>query len=98
MDAAPVEGAGSGVAAEERIEVGEVCDRLDRTAVEEDARLIVIGARGLGALAGAVLGSVSARLAACASRPIMVVREGVSLKGSPGRRSGYGTEGLRFES
>ncbi|HET8757460.1 MAG TPA: universal stress protein [Solirubrobacteraceae bacterium] len=56
-----------------RVAFGDAADALRFTAVEEDAELLVVGSRGRGPLAGALLGSVSARLAATAPCPLLVV-------------------------
>lgn len=47
--------------------------RLAATAARERALIIVVAARGLGAPASALLGSTSSRLAATASRPVVIV-------------------------
>jgi nucleotide-binding universal stress UspA family protein len=67
-------------ATRERTERGGVTDRLDQAAAEEDAELIVVAARGLGALGAIMLGSVSSKLAATASRPVLVVKRDTAAK------------------
>jgi nucleotide-binding universal stress UspA family protein len=56
-------------------EHGHAADRLAATADAHDARLVVVGARGVGAARAAFLGSVSHELAARASRPVLVAPE-----------------------
>jgi nucleotide-binding universal stress UspA family protein len=63
----------------ERVEAGEASSVIDATAEEEDAALIVVGTHARGALEGAASGSVSSRLAASASRPVLLVRADVRL-------------------
>lgn len=71
---------GAEASARFRVELGEdAAAVLDRCAEEEGARMIVVGTHGRGRLASAVLGSTSARLAASASRPVVVVPAGASL-------------------
>jgi nucleotide-binding universal stress UspA family protein len=60
--------------AEERVGTGEPSRVIDAVAEEEDAAMIVVGTRARGALEGAAHGSVSNRLAASASRPVLLVR------------------------
>jgi nucleotide-binding universal stress UspA family protein len=60
--------------AEERVEAGEPSRVIDAVAEEEDAAMIVVGTHARGALEGAAHGSVSSRLAASASRPVLLVR------------------------
>jgi nucleotide-binding universal stress UspA family protein len=57
------------------IEPGPPTEVLESVAQREDARLIVIAARGLGALRSALLGSVAADLTAAAARPVVVLSE-----------------------
>lgn len=56
-----------------RLEVGEPAERLAASAVAEQAEMIVVGSRGRGALAAAVLGSVSRGLATRSPCPVLVV-------------------------
>lgn len=51
----------------------EPARRLAELAVQDRARLVVVGSRGWGADASALLGRVGARLAATASCPVMIV-------------------------
>lgn len=54
---------------------GPVADAIEAAALRHAADLVVIGSRGLGALAGTILGSVARQLARHASLPLLVVRE-----------------------
>lgn len=63
-----------------RVAIGDPPAALDRSAQEERAELIVVGTHGRAPLAAALLGSTSARLAACASRPVVLVPRGASLR------------------
>jgi nucleotide-binding universal stress UspA family protein len=67
------------IEAEERVEAGEASSVIDATATDEDAALIVVGTHARGALQSAALGSVSSRLAASASRPVLLVRTDAML-------------------
>jgi nucleotide-binding universal stress UspA family protein len=70
-----------------RVECGSVADTIVRVAEEEDAAVIVLGARGLSGTA-AVLGSVSQRVARHAKRPVLVLPpESVDQPGGTGSRS-----------
>jgi len=55
-----------------RVECGPVWQSIVAIAADEDAAVIVLGARGL-SRAAAVLGSVSARVSRHAGRPVLVV-------------------------
>ncbi len=54
---------------------GPPADAVLRVAEARDVDLIVMGARGLGSLGSLLLGSVSQKVLAHASCPVMVVRE-----------------------
>jgi nucleotide-binding universal stress UspA family protein len=62
-----------GVDAEEEILEGNAADRVVELARARNAPLIVVGSRGLGAVAGALLGSVSSAIIHRADRPVLVV-------------------------
>ena len=63
-----------GVASEQRASHGgEVAQTILDVAGEKDADAIVVGKRGSGQLAGALLGSVSQKLVSLAPRVVMVV-------------------------
>jgi nucleotide-binding universal stress UspA family protein len=57
------------------VESGLPWDVLEAVAEREHARLLVIAARGLSAARATVLGSVAAKLAAEASRPVVILPE-----------------------
>jgi nucleotide-binding universal stress UspA family protein len=65
----------AGVEAEYEIFEGDAAEELAKIAESRDADLVVVGTRGLGALAGSLLGSVSSELVRRSSRPVVVVRE-----------------------
>ena len=60
----------------QRWEPAEVVKALLAKALEIDARMIVLGTRGLGAVRGALLGSVTAALATHSRCPVVVVPSG----------------------
>jgi len=62
-----------GDAPELRVTFGTPVEALRALCSEESAELLVVGSRGRGPLAAAVLGSVSARLASTAECPVVVV-------------------------
>lgn len=62
-----------GVAAAEEIMEGEAAEQIVELARARDALVIVVGSRGLGAVAGALLGSVSSAILHRADRPVLVV-------------------------
>ncbi len=57
------------------VEDGAPWDVLESVANREAGQILVVAARGLGAVRTAVFGSVAARLAASARRPVMMVPE-----------------------
>jgi nucleotide-binding universal stress UspA family protein len=61
------------VEAEEEILEGSAADRVVELARDRNAPVIVVGSRGLGAVAGALLGSVSSAIIHRADRPVLVV-------------------------
>ena len=61
------------VAVRTRVAFGDAAAALMAVGSEEDAELLVVGSRGRGPLATVLLGSVSARLAAEAPCPLIVV-------------------------
>ena len=67
-----------GVDADEEILEGSAAEQIVELARARNAHLIVVGSRGLGAVAGALLGSVSSGIVHRADRPVLVVpsREG----------------------
>jgi nucleotide-binding universal stress UspA family protein len=56
-----------------RIETGHPAEVITRVADEENADLVVVGARGIGRAEALILGSVSERLVRDARRPVTVV-------------------------
>lgn len=65
----------SGVEADSEILEGETAAQLLGLARARKADLLVIGSRGLGAVAGTLLGSVSRAVVKGAEQPILVVKE-----------------------
>ena len=53
---------------------GPAAEVADATAIERGAELIVVGSRGLGEIAGTLMGSVARALARNAATPVLVVR------------------------
>ena len=53
---------------------GDPADTICDVADKEDIDLVVIGSRGMGQLTGLLLGSVSSRVAARCSKPVLIVR------------------------
>ena len=56
-----------------RVVLGTPVEALTVVCGDEAAELLIVGSRGRGPLAGALLGSVSARLASDAECPVLVV-------------------------
>ena len=63
-----------GLEAKAELLTGNVADAIVAYADSVDADLIVVGSRGHGAIAGALLGSVSRSVLRDAKRPVLVVR------------------------
>ncbi len=84
LEAALAEAERVGVEADYEIAEGDPADEILRTARYREAGLIVVGSRGLGAIAGALLGSVSTAVVRHSSLPVLVVKERVGV-GEPGR-------------
>jgi len=72
LDEAMEEAERHGVDADSDITEGDVVDEILRAAVYRDAEMIVVGSRGLGAVSGALLGSVSRALLELAPVPVLV--------------------------
>jgi nucleotide-binding universal stress UspA family protein len=64
-----------GVPALTKLLVGNAASQIVAYADEIDADLIVVGSRGLGAIEGALLGSISRKVLHDAKRPVLIVRE-----------------------
>ena len=62
---------------------GPAAEALLKTANESDASLLVVGTRGLGPLAGLLLGSVSRRLLFTTDRPLALIPRQSSLNPTP---------------
>ncbi|HSC48700.1 MAG TPA: universal stress protein, partial [Gaiellaceae bacterium] len=74
LDAAREQAERQGVRAHTRLLKGEPVDEIVAYADTIDAGLIVVGSRGHGAIASALLGSVSRGILREARRPVLVVR------------------------
>jgi len=75
--------AAAGANASGVIEPGPPAQVLESVAQREGARLIVVAARGLGALRSALLGSVAAELTTSATRPVVVLSESALAGAGP---------------
>jgi len=65
----------AGVEAEYELLEGDPAKEVAKLAEKRDADLVVVGTRGIGAVAGSLLGSVSAGVVRRSRRPVVVVRE-----------------------
>jgi len=74
LEAAEETAGAHGVRASTKLLVGDTVDEIVAYADSEDVDLIVVGSRGRGALAGALLGSVSRGVLSESKRPVMIVR------------------------
>ena len=74
LDAAVARARELGVEGEKAVLVGDPVDEIVADADSQDVDLIVVGSRGRGALAGALLGSVSIGVLHEAMRPVLVAR------------------------
>ncbi|MEA5036661.1 TRAP-T-associated universal stress protein TeaD [bioreactor metagenome] len=57
-----------------KVGIGDPAAEITDIAGKENADLVVIGSRGLGAIKGAVIGSVSQKVASRVTCPIMIVK------------------------
>ncbi len=64
-----------GLEAEYQILVGNTAEEITKLARDRDVDLIVLGSRGLGAVRGVLLGSVSHAVVTHAACPVLVVKE-----------------------
>jgi nucleotide-binding universal stress UspA family protein len=74
LAAAEARVAAAGLASESHIVIGAVVESIDLASEQYDCQAIVIGGRGLGGIAGVLLGSVANQLLQVARRPVILVR------------------------
>ena len=75
LDEAAARTAEAGVDAEFELLEGDPPGQVVELARARDADLVVVGSRGLGTMAGALLGSVSGEVVRKADRPVLVVTQ-----------------------
>jgi nucleotide-binding universal stress UspA family protein len=64
----------NGVRADYELLEGDPADQIVELARRRDVNIVVVGSRGLGAVSGALLGSVSSVVARRAGRPVLVAK------------------------
>lgn len=75
LEAARAEAGKLGVSVETDILEGDAADTIVEIARLRGADVIAVGSRGLGAVTGALLGSVSSEVVHKADRPVLVVKD-----------------------
>ena len=95
LEDAAVRAQAYGIVATTALLTGDTVDEIVAYADSHDVDLIVVGSRGHGAIANALLGSVSRGVLAESKRPVMVVRGGASIRHSANVRQPAGI-GLGF--
>lgn len=75
LDDALAQAAEAGIRADAEIQEGDPVEEILRVAVYRDSEMIVVGSRGLGPVAGAILGSVSKALVEFSPVPVVVAKE-----------------------
>jgi nucleotide-binding universal stress UspA family protein len=75
LEAAVAEAEGLGLEAEYELLEGDAAHEIVHLARSRNVDLIVVGSRGYGAIASALLGSVSRRVVGEADRPVLVAKE-----------------------
>ena len=81
----------AGVPADFEVREGSAAEEILRTGRYCEAEMIVVGSRGLGAIAGAVLGSVSRWLVQHSPIPVLVVKEPAKMSERESERELAGT-------
>lgn len=85
LDRARSAGEAMGILGGTEIMEGQPAHEILALAKSRDADMIVVGSRGLGALAGALLGSTSSAVVRGADRPVLVVKDGSGAQGGSER-------------
>ncbi|MBW2441101.1 MAG: universal stress protein [Deltaproteobacteria bacterium] len=57
-----------------KVEIGNPVDKIVAEAAKDDYDMVIMGARGHGAIAGTVIGSVSRRVVRRCKKPVLLVR------------------------